>query len=205
MGRGEPYRRLQALRYHGAPAMSLESSVELIRRAQDGDTEALDQLLTRYLPRLRRWASGRLPMQVRELADTNDLVQDALIGSIRQLRQFEDRGEGALQAYLRQAVKNRIVDEVRRVQRRPSRDPLDPALPDTGRSPLELAIGAEAVARYEAALAALTDTERQAVVARLELGYTYDEIAAIVNKPTGGAARVAITRAIAKLARLMAT
>jgi RNA polymerase sigma-70 factor (ECF subfamily) len=184
--------------------MSLESSVELIRRAQDGDAEALNQLLTRYLPRLRRWASGRLPMQVRELADTNDLVQDALIGSIRQLRQFEDRGEGALQAYLRQAVKNRIVDEVRRVQRRPPKDPLDPMLPDGGRSPLELAIGAEALDRYEAALAELTDTERQAVVARLELGYTYDEIAAIVNKPTGGAARVAITRAIAKLARLMA-
>lgn len=184
--------------------MSLESSVELIRRAQQGDDEALNQLLARYLPRLRRWASGRLPQRVRELSDTNDLVQEALLGTVRHLRAFEDRGEGALQAYLRRAVMNRIVDEVRRVERRPVRDTLDSLHPDAARSPLELAIGAQAIGRYEKALAALTETERHAVVARIELGYSYDEIAAIVNKPTGGAARLTIIRALAKLARLMA-
>lgn len=185
--------------------MSLDSSFELIQRAQQGDDEALNQLLARYLPRLQRWASGRLPSHVRELADTNDVVQDAVIGTFRQLPQFELRGEGALQAYLRRAVMNRIVDEVRRIERRPRRDVLDTGVPDTGRSPLELAIGSEAIERYENALSALTATEREAVIARIELGHTYAEVAELVGKPTAEAARVAVARALAKLARLMAS
>jgi RNA polymerase sigma factor (sigma-70 family) len=184
--------------------MTLESSFELIRRAREGDNEALNTLLERYLPRLRRWASGRLPPHARELGDTHDLVQDAVIGTFRNLGRFEDRGEGALQAYLRQAVMNRIRDEIRRVERRPRRDELDAGVADQGISPLETAIGAQAIDRYERALASLTEIERQAVVARIELGYTYEEVATLVGKPTAGAARVAIARALMKLARLMA-
>lgn len=185
------------------PTMTLESSFELIRRAQQGDEEALNRLLERYLPRLRRWASGRLPHHARELGDTNDVVQDAVIATFRNLRRFEDRGEGALHAYLRQAVMNRIRDEIRRVERRPRRNELDSAVPADGLSPLESAIGAQAVDRYEQALASLTHTERQAIVARIELGYTYEEVAQLVNKPTAGAARVAISRALTKVAHLM--
>ena len=96
------------------------------------------------------------------------------------------------------------MDEVRRAERRGRRDELDEAIPDGGRSPLELAIGQEAVERYEKALASLTETDRQAVIARIELGYTYEEVAAIVGKPTAGAARVAVSRALTKIAALMA-
>ncbi len=99
---------------------------------------------------------------------------------------------------------NRIVDEVRRVERRPRRDEFDPAASDGRLSPLELAIGNQAIDLYEKALGLLTDTERQAVIARIELGHTYEEVAALVGKPTAGAARVAITRALTKIAALMA-
>ena len=184
--------------------MDLESSFELIQRAQQGDREALNLLLERYLPRLRRWARGRLPDYARGLGDTNDLVQDAAIGTFRNFKNFEQRGEGALQAYLRQAVVNRIRDEVRRSGRRPSGESLDPEMPGKQLSPLETAIGQQALDRYETALARLGEIERQAVVARLELGFTYSEVAALVDKPTAGAARIAITRAVAKLARYMA-
>jgi len=184
--------------------MDLESSFELIERAKQGDSDALNRLLARYLPRVRRWASGRLPTPARDLGDTNDVVQEALIGTFRNLGRFEDRGEGALQAYLRQAVMNRIRDQMRKVERRPPHDLLDTGMPAAGISPLEAAIGREAIERYERALAQLEEHDRQAVVARLELGQTYEEIAVLVNKPTAGAARVAITRAVAKLARLMA-
>ncbi len=66
-------------------ATQLESSFELIQRAQGGDEDALNRLLERYHPRLRRWASGRLPSHARELGDTNDLVQEAIIGTFRRL------------------------------------------------------------------------------------------------------------------------
>jgi RNA polymerase sigma factor (sigma-70 family) len=183
--------------------MELESSFELIERAQRGDADALDRLLARYLPRLRRWASGRLPRYARDLGDTHDLVQEAVIGLVKNFHRFEHRGEGALQAYLRQAVVNRIRDEIRRAGRRPPHDELDPAVAAHGVSPLESAIGSEALERYESALASLGDEEREAVVARLELGCSYQEVATLVGKPTSDAARVAVARAVTKLARLM--
>ncbi len=97
-----------------------ESSVELLERAKAGDSEALDRLLGRYLPRLRRWASGRLPHWARDLSDTEDLVQDTVVRTLRHIDGFHAQREGALQAYLRQAVMNRIRDELRRASRRRS-------------------------------------------------------------------------------------
>jgi RNA polymerase sigma-70 factor (ECF subfamily) len=184
--------------------MDMESSFELIRRAQGGDNEALNSLLERYLPRLRRWASGRLPGYARDLGDTNDLIQEAAIGTFRNFQKFQQRGEGGLHAYLRSAVVNRITDEVRRAGRRPPLDEISTALVAGETSPLEHAIGQEALGRYERALAQLGEVEREAVIARIELGFSYEEVAALVGKPSAGAARIAISRALDKLARLMA-
>jgi RNA polymerase sigma factor (sigma-70 family) len=181
--------------------MDQESSFELILRAQAGDDVALNELLARYRPRLKRWASGRLPRYAREMADTDDLVQDAMVGTFRNLREFEHRGEWALQAYLRQAVSNRVRDELRRVGARPGRDSLSEVVESREASPLEQAAGRETFARYERGLAALDGVEREAVVARLELGCSYQEIAALVDKPSPDAARMVVSRALTKLAR----
>src|SRR4051812_23968454 len=85
-----------------ASQTELESSLDLLARARAGDRQALDVLMARYLPRLRRWASGRLPRWARDLADTQDLVQDTLLQTFKRIETFEARHEGALQAYLRQ-------------------------------------------------------------------------------------------------------
>jgi RNA polymerase sigma-70 factor (ECF subfamily) len=130
-------------------------------------------------------------------------VQDTLFQTFQKLENFEVRGEGALYAYLRQATLNRIRDELRRAKRRPPREELDPGLHDHGRSPLEEAIGQQAVERYERALATLTQEAREAVVARIELGYTHEEVARLLGKPTANAARMTVERAIVQLARQM--
>ena len=184
--------------------MDPESSFELLRRAQAGDAGAFNELLARYRPRLQRWASGRLPRYARDMTDTDDVIQDALMGTFKNLATFEHRTEWALQAYLRTAVTNRIRDELRRFQAQPRRDPLTESALDGEASPLELLAGRETFERYERALAALDDLEREAVIARLELGCSYHEIAALVEKPTADAARMTVTRALAKLAQLMA-
>jgi RNA polymerase sigma-70 factor (ECF subfamily) len=183
-----------------ASQVNAESSVDLLLKAQSGDAEALDWLLARYLPRLQRWASGRLPGGVRTMLDTGDLVQDAVINALRHLNTIEIRTEGALQAYLRRAVNNRIVDLYRRAKRRPARDEISDHQPAAAPSPLEDLIGAEALESYENALASLRDEERQAVVLRVEFGLDYEEIAAQLAKPSAAAARMAVTRAIARLA-----
>lgn len=183
---------------------SWESTLTLLTRARGGDEQALDELFARYVPLLRRWATGRLPRRVRDLADTPDLVQDTLIQVFKKIEGFEHRGEGAFHAYLRQAVMNRIRNEIRNAGRRPERVELDESAPDDQLSPLEAAIGSEAVERYEAALQRLREEERELIVARVELGLTYSEVAEAAGKPSSDAARMAITRAIAHLIEEMA-
>ena len=118
-----------------------ESTFELIDRARKGDQVALDRLFARHLRPLQRWASGRLPGWARDLADTDDLVQDTLLQTFKRIGDFEARRVGALQAYLRQAVVNRVRDELRRKGRRPDSTDLDGVELDAAQSPLEEAIG----------------------------------------------------------------
>ncbi len=182
-----------------SPSHPLESTQELLSLVRQGDREALDRLFARCLPPLRRWARGRLPAAARGALDTQDLVQDTLVNSLRRLDQFDSRHEGALQAYLRQAVLNRIRDEARRFTRRPPAAELTDSFQSEAASPLDIAIGREGVARYEAALQRLRPSDREAIIGRLELQHDYQELAVILGKPNANAARVAVTRALARL------
>jgi RNA polymerase sigma factor (sigma-70 family) len=186
-----------------ARAPDLASTADLLHRAQHGDATAVNELFGRYLPSLRRWARGRLPRWSRDLRDTDDIVQETLVQTLRRLDNFELRHEGALQAYLRQALINRVRDEVRRVTRRPLAAELDERHADTGASPLEEAIGSQAAQRYEAALQRLRPEDREMIVARVEMGNGYEQIAATHGKPSADAARMAVARALVRLAEEM--
>jgi RNA polymerase sigma factor (sigma-70 family) len=182
------------------PDATWDSTLTLLTRARAGDGQAMDDLFARYLPGLLKWTRGRLPRWARDLADTADIVQEALLETFRRLDSFDHRGEGALRAYLRQTVMNRIRDELRRANRHPERVELDPLMNDPGLSPLESAVGAETVERYEAALQRLSQDDRELVIARVEMGLTYPELAAATGKPSAGAARMAVSRALLRLA-----
>jgi RNA polymerase sigma factor (sigma-70 family) len=178
---------------------SRETTLDLVDRVRAGDQDALAILMDRFLPRLRRWASGRMPIALRDLADTSDFVQDVLLQSFQKVARLEANREGGLQAYLRQAVLNRIRDEFRRSRRRPETVEFDTAHPDEGPSPLEAAIGRQDLERYERVLAGLRPIDREAVIARLELGFTYEEVAKLIGKPTANAARMAVERALTRV------
>jgi RNA polymerase sigma factor (sigma-70 family) len=180
-----------------------EASMTLLIRAQGGDQDALEALLERYRPRLQRWARGRLPDWARDLADTHDLVQETLIQAFKNVEGFEIRGDGAFQAWLRQILLNRIRQEIRRASRRPAADELDSQLEDDQSTPLEAAVGKEATERYEQALARLKSADRDLIIARVELGQNNDEIAHAFGKPSANAARMAVERALFRLAREM--
>ena len=188
----------------GQPAeSSLLATRELLRLSKEGDSRALDQLMARYLPRLQRWATGRLPLYARSLFDTADLVQDTLMRVLMGLDRVEVRGPGGFQAYVRQAVLNRIKDEVRWARRRPGPDGVPESLPDRTPSPLETAIGAELLERYEQGLAKLDEEDRQLLHLRIELDFDYQEIAAMTGRPSRDAVRMAVQRALARLAAVM--
>jgi RNA polymerase sigma-70 factor (ECF subfamily) len=137
------------------------------------------------------------------MTDTHDLVQETLLQTFKRIGQFEARGVGALNAYLRQAVLNRIREELRRKGRRPDRTDLGQLEAERHLSPLEQAIGSEALERYEAALARLRSEDRDSINGRVELGYTYEELAEALGKPTPDAARKAAQRALIRLAEEM--
>ena len=70
-------------------------------------------------------------------------------------------------------------------------------------SPLEEAIGLQALERYEAALQRLKPSDRDAIILRVELGCSLTEVAEALGKPTPNAAYVAIRRAIVRLVKEM--
>ena len=180
-----------------------ESTFSLLERAHGGDGAALDRLIARHLTPLRRWAHGRLPQWARDGTDTDDLVQHTLLQTFKRLDQIEIRGPGALLAYLRQAVLNQVRNELRRTGRRPGMAKLDESEVAPGLSPLEQAIGREAVDRYEQALMRLRPEEREAIVGRVEMGYSYEELADALEKPSAEAARKAARRALIRLVEEM--
>lgn len=187
----------------GSPSPDLLITGQLLQRAKAGDRAALEALMARYRPRLVRWASGRLPAYARSLMDTADLVQETLLRAIEGLDHLEVGPPGQFQAYVRQAVLNRIRDQVRWARRRPGKDEELEDLEDATPSPLESAIGAEVLERYEGALERLSDGERHLIHFRIELDFSYEEIAAIMERSSPDAARMAVQRAVRRLAEVM--
>jgi len=186
-------------------APALASTLDLLNRARQGDEDALNELFRRNQGPLRRWARGRLPRWTRDLRDTDDLVQETLAQTLKHIDSFEHRHEGALQAYMRQALINRVRDEVRRVNRHPAVSAIEEADQHAvqAASPLEEAIGTQALERYEAALGRLRPEESQIIQARVEMQQSYQQIAAAHGKATADAARMAVSRALLRLAEEM--
>jgi RNA polymerase sigma-70 factor (ECF subfamily) len=185
----------------GASLLSDDPTLELVVRARTGDRAAVEALLQRSLPPLKRWAHGRLPAMARGYFDTNDLVQDAALHLLRRLDAFEPQHVGALQAYLRQSVLNRIRDEVRRISRHPPPVELPEDHPSDRTSPLEAAIQTETYERYRQALGRLDSRDRELIVARIEVQWSLAEIAHRFQIRTVDAARMAVTRAVNRLTR----
>jgi RNA polymerase sigma-70 factor (ECF subfamily) len=178
-------------------------TADLLQRARAGDRHAMDELFERHTSLLRRWAARRLPQWARFGMDTVDLVQETMLGLFRNIDRFDPRGEGALQAYLRQGLINRVRSQLRNAAVRPSSEPVSPQLIDDITSPLEAAIGRQSLEAYESALSRLPADARTAVVSRVELGLSYAEIASALEIPTANAARMFVARALVRLAREM--
>jgi RNA polymerase sigma-70 factor (ECF subfamily) len=181
------------------PKSSSLSTAEVLALAVEGDDTALNDLFQQYWPALKRSAHGRLPPLARDRGDTEDLVQDALLSFIQRIQHFKVNHRGALLAFIRVSITNRIRDEARRVNRRPSVKDTDVSeLPSGTRSPFDEAELSETSRRYEEALAKLRQSDRELIRA-LEIGRSYKQMAEELSKPSANAARVATKRAFDKL------
>jgi RNA polymerase sigma-70 factor, ECF subfamily len=184
------------------PDPSCDSTLDVLERARRGDRSAAQVLIARAVPPLRRWSRGRVPHYARGTADTEDVVQDAVLGTFKRIERFEHRTVGALQAYLREAVMNRIRDLIRSSRRRGITVELKDDLPVQDLSPLEVAIRAEKSERFLKALQALSPADRQVIVWRIELGYTVSEISERLGK-SKAAAGMTVSRALQRLSKVL--
>jgi RNA polymerase sigma-70 factor (ECF subfamily) len=183
----------------------LESTATLLRRVADNDEAAREQLFRQFLPKITRWAHGRLPQYARDLSDTQDLVQIAFMRTLDQIGQFDALREGAFLAYLRKIMLNSIRMEIRRVTRRNQYgfEDADHELPDPDASVVSKVIGQDVLEQYEAALMSLSAKAREAVILRVEFGYTFEEIAIATETPSGNSARMLVSRSLVQLAEAM--
>jgi RNA polymerase sigma-70 factor (ECF subfamily) len=179
-----------------------ESTASLLAEVKAGSDVARERLCALYLPLLMRWAHGRLPRRARALSETSDLVQSTLMQALARVGEFESRHEGAFLAYLRNALLNNVRNEIRRGVRHPSVSGEEhEELAD--QSPLADQVGRETLIDYERALANLSPERREAVILRIEFGFSFDEIAAAMERPSAPAARMLVGRGLAQLAEAM--
>ena len=178
---------------------ALNPTRTLIERARAGDQRAFDQLFLRYEMPLMRWAHGRLCASARGQNETRDVVLNCFSKAFNSLDRFVYRHQGSFVGYLHEILKNDVASMNRRwMTKKPSAE-LDGDYPDSALRPDEEYEGKERKERFERALAALTPREQELIVMR-EMGLTHAEIAVELELPTANAARMAVTRAIERLA-----
>jgi RNA polymerase sigma-70 factor, ECF subfamily len=184
------------------PLTGSTATEDLVRKLQSGDKTSLERLWKRYLPRLKRWAHGRLPSATRD--ETDDLIQDTFVRTMAHLRTLQPRGPNSVFAYFRTVMLNQVRDHARRATCRPQGvafDEEEHVAP--GGSPLQQLLGQEIIERYTRALESLTEHDQQMVVAFVELRCSDQELAELFEKTSADAARKARNRAVARLAEAM--
>src|SRR6185437_14538055 len=184
-------RRGAAAFFMGAEgAMSADvSDLSLVRRVQRGDKGAFDALVLKYQHKL-----VKLVMRyVRNPAEAEDIAQEAFIKAYRALPQF--RGDSAFYTWLYRIAINTAKNAVVSRDRSPieydlDRNNTDESYDMQGRmkdpeTPEGLVLTDEIRSTVNAAIDALPEDLRTAIVLRELEGLSYEEIAAAMDCPVG--------------------
>jgi len=166
----------------------------LVTRIAGGDRGALERLLARHRPGLRRVAAS-----VAGPDGAEDVLQDAFLAVWFRAGQF-DPARGNVRGWLKGLVRNRAIDAVRRSDaerrrrdragresdREPDRDPVG-----------ELVEGMQRAAALRAAIEGLPRDQYRVLDLAYYLGLSHTSIAQILGCPLGtvkGRARLGLTR-----------
>lgn len=190
-----------------------ESTLHLVRGAQDGQRDAMEELFARYLPRVRTIVALRMGFRLRQLADVEDLVQESLLKIFQGLDRFEQRSEGTFRNWLSHCVEYEIAGFARKVSAKKrgggnarrfgdydsrfllSTSILASAEPD----PADVAGARELEEQIEEALLAMPVHYREVILLRQLCELSYAEVAEALGLKSEDAARQACSRALRKL------
>ena len=188
---------------------------QLIQNAQDGDDGAVEELYSRYYPRVRKVVRAKLGANLRQRLEVDDVLQEVFLQSLLRLQSFEMRSDSAFIDWLATIALNQIrkMAEHWGRQKRSAREEVsldydaDDAVSKRVRDitsrvtgPMTRAIHQEDDRLLEEALDSLDEEHRDVLVLRHFVGLSHQAIAERMGKPTEGAAREFYRRARARLA-----
>jgi RNA polymerase sigma-70 factor (ECF subfamily) len=194
-------------------------SEELLRRAQQGDLEAIDSLLGAQRARLRQMVAVHLDPRLAPRIDASDVVQETLMEATRRLPEYAENRPLPLYLWLRQLAWQRLIDlyrhHVRTRRRSVSREETD-CMPLADHSAMSLAQcliasgtapsgrlrRAEEKDRVHAALNRLAPADREVLVLRYLEQLSTAETAVILGISEAGV-RHRHRCALERLARLL--
>jgi RNA polymerase sigma-70 factor (ECF subfamily) len=156
--------------------------LELVSRCQAGDTEAFNQLVTRY----RNRAYAMIYNMVRNEQDAWDLAQDGFLKAWKSIAKF--RGQSSFYTWLYRILMNVTIDSLRRKQIEGGMEfddeiglqniaPGAATAPKAEMEPANRMSDKEIRERIDEAIAKLSPEHRMAIVMREIDGLEYTEIA----------------------------
>jgi RNA polymerase sigma-70 factor (ECF subfamily) len=179
---------------------------ELLRRAREGDRGAVSELYERYRAQVERAARRGRGSRLRVRFDTDDIAQSVFADLLREIPDFEDRGEPAFRAWLSRKVGNKLASKARRQSRAdglPREVPLgtDSALDPGahGPGPPGAAVDREERDRIAALLGTLDPSQSEVIGLRIDEGLGWEEVASRLGLPSADAARMRFVRAVTLL------
>ena len=159
------------------------SETDLVKRCQAGDTEAFDQLVTRYRTRI----FGMIYNMVHNEQDAWDLAQDSFVKAWKSMKRF--RGRSSFYTWIYRIVMNVTIDWLRKKQVKGMRaefddaiqakqiDPASRTAPKADALPYEIMQRSETRTRIDNAIAQLSPEHRAVILMKEIEEMQYHEIA----------------------------
>ena len=199
-----------------------DNTADLLRDVKEGDSQAVERLLTRHRPSLHRMIELRLDQRIKRRVDVSDVVQDVLIEANRRLNDYLQNPVMAFHLWIRQIAKDRLIDAHRRhrvsakrsidreqatmVHGAVDQSSLDfvAQLRDPAMTPAAAASQRELAGQVEAVIARLGNSDREVILMRHYEQLSNGEIAAALGL-SEPAASMRYLRAIRRLRELLDT
>lgn len=194
-------------------------SLDLVLKAQEGDSQALNRLFERYYERVRRIVRLRLGSKLRESIESGDILQETFIAAVRSFENFEMREEASLINWLSRLAERQIIAAAdyhgakKRDQRRnvtltgpiveTASLKVTLCFPDDTTQPLEKLAANEESKIVERCLDELPAEYRELILLRNYAGASWESVAEETNRPSAAAARMMHARAMIELGKLV--
>jgi RNA polymerase sigma-70 factor (ECF subfamily) len=163
---------------------------QLIYKAKRGDQQAFAALVRKYQGSVFRQAYA----MVGDRMEAEDIAQDAFVKAFYAIKKLDN--EYAFTSWLSRIVSNACYDHLKKASRRKNVPLLDHERKASRESPIERS---QTRMTIRQALQKLSPDHREIIILRDVQGYTYNEIADILNIPVGTVkSRISIARTTLK-------